>query len=164
MRHAKKNPRHPSKKKSPGIPITKFKEYNIWRGMIARCHNPRNSSYPWYGARGIEVCSRWRLSFEDFLDDVGRRPSPKHSLDRINPEENYVSGNVRWATAKEQATNKRKNPLLEHDGRTLSLSQWAIEIGVDYNTLWYRINVGFWDIPRALGTPKNPTRPWMGLK
>ncbi len=81
-------------------------EYGCWSGMLNRCRYPRNASWKYYGARGITVCERWK-DFAAFLQDVGRRPSPKHSLDRINSNGNYEPGNVRWATQSEQNRNRR---------------------------------------------------------
>ncbi len=83
-------------------------EYFIWKGMRQRCSNPRNQKFKDYGARGISVCERWD-SFEAFLSDMGRRPSPGHSIDRKNNDGNYEPGNCRWATAKEQAANTRRS-------------------------------------------------------
>lgn len=83
-------------------------EYIVWRDMIRRCTTDKHNSYRWYGARGISVCTRWQTSFTDFLTDMGRRPSPAHSIDRINNDGNYEPGNCRWATAKEQRANQRK--------------------------------------------------------
>ena len=83
-------------------------EYVAWQRMNQRCHNPRYDSYKWYGARGIQVCDEWRKSFLAFYKHIGDRPSPKHSVDRINVNGDYTPGNVRWATWKEQANNKRK--------------------------------------------------------
>lgn len=82
-------------------------EYEIWKGMKARCSNPKHTGYSRYGARGISVCARWRDSYEAFLADMGRRPSGKHSIDRINNEGNYEPSNCRWATASEQRRNQR---------------------------------------------------------
>jgi hypothetical protein len=87
-------------------------EYGSWHSMIARCTNPRYDSFHDYGGRGITVCDRWRYGengmsgFECFISDMGPRPSPNHSLDRIDPNGNYEPGSVRWATAKEQANNR----------------------------------------------------------
>ena len=81
---------------------------SIWAGMIRRCHNPKERTYKWYGAKGVTVCERWRESFDDFLADVGVRPSAEHSLDRYpDPAGNYEPGNVRWATRQEQRANQR---------------------------------------------------------
>ncbi len=74
--------------------------------MKGRCSNPNNPDYRYYGARGITYCEEWE-SFEEFFADMGHRP-PGTSLDRIDPNGNYEPGNCRWATAKQQANNKRK--------------------------------------------------------
>lgn len=87
----------------------KTKEYNSWMCMKARCANKNNARYKYYGGRGITVCGRWINSFENFLADMGRAPSSKHTLDRYpNKNGNYEPGNVRWATPKEQAQNRNK--------------------------------------------------------
>lgn len=83
-------------------------EYNAWCNMITRCTNPRRDVWHLYGGRGISVCERWTKSYEAFLQDVGRRPSPKHSLDRKNVDGNYEPGNVRWATPEQQRANQRR--------------------------------------------------------
>ncbi|HEY1814872.1 MAG TPA: hypothetical protein VGG74_21140 [Kofleriaceae bacterium] len=84
-------------------------EYSAWAAAIQRCTNPENQSFKNYGARGISVCARWlgNRGFTNFLADMGRRPSSKHSIDRINNDGNYEPSNCRWATAKQQARNKR---------------------------------------------------------
>ncbi len=82
-------------------------EYGIWKGMQTRCYVSTHISYPQYGALGVRICVRWLSSFEDFLEDMGPRPTPFHSIDRKNPKGNYEPKNCRWATATEQAQNKR---------------------------------------------------------
>lgn len=84
-------------------------EYRCWQSMKSRCLYPRNASFAYYGGRGIKVCDRWLNSFKNFLADMGRKPSPQHSIDRINPLLGYFPANCRWSTAKEQANNRRNN-------------------------------------------------------
>lgn len=88
---------------------SKLAEYFVWKTMKARCRNPKNLEFKNYGGRGIKVCDRWLNSFEAFLGDMGRRPTPAHSIDRINNDGNYEPGNCRWATWKQQAANRRKS-------------------------------------------------------
>ena len=82
-------------------------EYNSWRGMIERCGNPKHIGFKYYGARGVTVCERWRVSFVDFLADMGLKPSPEHTLDRIDPSGNYGPENCQWSTRAEQRLNQR---------------------------------------------------------
>ncbi len=82
--------------------------HNIWGGMIQRCTNQKATAWKYYGGRGITICDRWAYSFENFFSDMGNPPSKKHSIDRINNDGNYEPGNCRWATASQQAKNRRR--------------------------------------------------------
>jgi hypothetical protein len=84
--------------------MKKTAEYRIWNGMKSRCLNPNRKDYPRYGGRGVTVCERW-LRFENFYADMGPRPSPKHSIDRIDNDGNYEPGNCKWATLAEQRSH-----------------------------------------------------------
>jgi hypothetical protein len=116
--------------------------------MKDRCLNPGQKHYPHYGGRGITVCDRWKLDFLPFLADVGERPSPRHSLDRINVDGNYEPGNVRWATQAQQARNKRDNRTVTWQGQTLTVTDWARITGIHRNTLDARIRDG-WPLEKA---------------
>jgi hypothetical protein len=132
--------------------MSKTPIYRVWRSMISRCENSNNSQFHLYGGRGVTVCRRWRESFAAFRDDMGQKPTSSHSLDRIDNNGNYEPGNVRWATAKEQAANLRKNVNLTHDGETLCVSAWARKTGLREQTLRRRLSLG-WSHEKALTTP-----------
>lgn len=131
--------------------LTKHRLYPVWQGMMARCTRPHNPAYPDYGGRGIRVCARWG-DVRAFIADNEAAATPGTTMDRIDNDGDYDPGNVRWATRQEQSRNRRSNVLLTHDGRTMTLTEWALEIGVKPRTLWKRINDG-WGVERALSTP-----------
>lgn len=118
-------------------------EYRAWVGMKDRCFNPKSIKYKWYGERGISVCDRWKDSFTSFFLDVGTRPSPDHSLGRIDNNGNYEPGNVEWQTEKQQQRNKRDTRIYEYKGRKMCLVDWAAEIGVSEFAIRRRIAKGF---------------------
>lgn len=124
-------------------------EHNSWRAMVDRCRNPRNTSYANYGGRGITVCERW-LRFDNFLADMGPRPSPSHSIDRINNDGNYEPGNVRWATRSQQILNSRQARLITAFGRTRHLSEWSAETGIKITTIVSRIDRNGYTAEEAL--------------
>lgn len=125
-------------------------EYRIWCGMIRRCSSPLPKFRHWHN---VKVCERWRV-FENFLADMGQRPSPTHSIDRYpNRAGNYEPGNVRWATRTEQNRNTSRNRLIEHAGTKLSVAEWAERLGINANTIRVRLHRGQ-SIARALA----PTR------
>lgn len=121
--------------------------------MKQRCYNPNNPNYHRYGGRGIRVCQRWRDSCAAFVADMGPRPSPKHTVDRIDNDGNYEPGNVRWATMKEQHRNRHDSRTYTHAGRTQSMGDWAKEAGMHRSTLEQRIKRLGWSFGKALTAP-----------
>jgi hypothetical protein len=119
--------------------------------MLQRCNNPKEASFKDYGGRGIKVCERW-MSFENFFVDMGEKPRGK-SLDRKKNDEGYTPENCRWATAKEQADNRRTTYLFEFEGKKKCLADLAIEHGLSPDCLKYRLNKGI-PLEVALTLPK----------
>lgn len=128
-------------------------EYSIWHRMLRRCHNAKYADYKTYGQRGIVVCDRWRTNFQAFFDDMGPRPSPKHSIDRIDNDGNYEPSNCRWATATEQARNRRSTHLLRCGDVVGSVAEWSEVCGIDQSTLLARINHHNWSPVDAVLVP-----------
>ena len=121
---------------------TRSPEYNAWRMMRRRCYDKGYKSQPLYEARGITVCDEWRNNYEAFLRDMGTRPGPGYSLDRINNDEGYNPTNCRWATQQQQINN-RSNTLRETiNGETHTLMEWAILRGIKYQTILIRYKAG----------------------
>jgi hypothetical protein len=110
----------------------------IWRGMLARCHNPGARDYPKYGALGVRVCPRWHR-FEDFLTDMGERPAGQE-LDRFpNPHGNYEKANARWASHSDNQKNKRTTKRYDFFGEQLTLSELAVRLGISKQLAAYRL-------------------------
>jgi len=123
--------------------ISQFRaEYNTWIHIKMRCLNPKNQDYKYYGGRGIKVCDRWLESFDNFLEDMGPRPSKKHSVDRKEVNGDYTPDNCKWATTKEQARNRRDNKWLTYKGETKLLTDWAKHLKISHTTLINRIKRG----------------------
>jgi hypothetical protein len=121
------------------------REWNLWWNMNRRCQDPSAMGYENYGGRGITVCAEWVGSggFTAFLEHMGKAPSPQHTLDRLDNEQGYKPGNLRWATPKEQARNRRDNHLITAFGRQQCLAAWAEEVGLSPTTIRYRILKGW---------------------
>jgi hypothetical protein len=132
-------------------------EYRIWESMRRRCTDPKTVGFENYGGRGITVCERWRTSFEAFFEDMGRRPSARHTIDRLDSNGNYEPGNCEWRTMIEQQNNKRNNRTITFNGETLTLAQWERKLNIRRGALGMRLRRG-WSEEKALTEPYAPRR------
>ena len=123
-------------------PVGSRKEYTAWKDMLRRCLDTNNPAYANYGGRGITVYEGWVNSFHLFYGYMGAAPA-KHSIDRVNNDKGYEPGNVRWATQKTQSNNKRNTVSITANGQTKTLSEWADQLGVSYDKLYYRYQHGW---------------------
>ena len=126
-------------------------EYFCWRNMRRRCDRPTNKDYAYYGGRGISVDPRWD-SFGNFLEDMGRCPD-KYVLDRINTDGNYCRDNCRWVSKTVNQRNTRRANLITWQDRTQHIMDWAVELGIPYETLRSRVIRKKWDVDRAMTEP-----------
>jgi hypothetical protein len=118
------------------------KEYGTWRKIKQRCFSKSCKEYLYYGNRGITICNRW-LIFANFLDDMGRAPSPKHSIDRIDNNGNYEPINCKWSTTVEQCNNRRTTRIVSYNGVNVPLSLLCRNENVSYNMVRRRIEKGY---------------------
>jgi len=118
--------------------------------MVERCTNTNNKDYKYYGSRGITVCKRW-MKFENFLADMGES-SMGYQIDRIKNNHGYYKENCRWVTSKNNNRNRRDNRLETLNGKTQCIAAWAEEIGINKNTILWRLNHG-WSVEKTLMTP-----------
>jgi hypothetical protein len=117
-------------------------EYRAWSALKNRCENKKSKNYKDYGARGISVCSRWKNSVENFIQDMGMRPAPGYSVDRIDNSKGYSPKNCRWATQIEQARNKRNSVFLIFKGKKIHLRELAKQLKIKPETLAARVRRG----------------------
>lgn len=127
--------------------------FQCWNAMMQRCTNPANPGWQRYGGRGITVCAAWH-KFDGFVADMGTKPVG-FQIERKNVDGNYEPGNCKWATALEQANNRRTNVFLVINGVRLTKAQWARKYGIDQRLLHSRLRGG-WTLPQALTTPRLP--------
>ena len=113
--------------------------YKSWTGMRGRCYTKTNKKYLRYGGRGIKMCDRWKDSFDNFLADIGLKPSPEHSIDRINNDGNYEPGTCRWATDIEHSRNKSTTLRIRFQGEENDLATWCEKLGLPYHRTWQRL-------------------------
>lgn len=131
--------------------LSKHELYSVWLGMKQRCSDPAHISYHNYGGKGIKVCARWAESFPAFLEDMGERPAKGYSIERIDSSKDYSPENCKWATRKEQNSNRNNNRLATFNGETHTLYEWSRKVGIRYETLIKRQKYG-WDVEKMLTT------------
>jgi hypothetical protein len=122
--------------KNKNLPLT----FVTWCSMKQRCLDSNCNTYQNYGAKGVTICKRWIDSYEDFLSDMGERPSKEYSIDRINNKGNYEPSNCRWATQKEQMNNVSTNRIVNFNDENMTVSQASENSSIPYQTLLARLN------------------------
>lgn len=134
--------------------LTNSRIYNIWRSMKQRCYDSNAISFPNYGGRGISVCDEWRNDFMAFYNwSIANGYADNLTIDRIDSKGNYEPSNCRWVTYKQQANNTSSNVLVTHNGESHTLAMWGEILGIQPQTLNYRINHAKWSIEKAFTTP-----------
>lgn len=127
-------------------------EYRAWVNMKTRCTNRKCQMYYRYGGRGIKVCDRWLDSFVNFIEDMGKKPTKKHSLERKETDGNYDPSNCVWATQKAQSLNTSRNRFVSFNGRRMTISEFCDLRGFCRSAIHSRTRRG-WTLARALKTP-----------
>lgn len=130
----------------------KAPEYVVWKGIRARCNNPKHQNYKQYGGRGIKMCERWD-DYSNFIFDMGPRPTPKHTIERKDNDSGYCPENCKWETRKVQARNTRRTVLVEAFGKKMTAMEWAEETGISYRVIKARLQIGAMSVEEALTWP-----------
>lgn len=132
-------------------------EYGTWKSMHARCYEKGRRHYALYGGRGIKVCARWHV-FQKFVEDMGRKPTLEHTIDRKDNDKGYEPSNCRWATRAEQARNLRRNIYVEYEGQRTLLLDVVAKLGLNRGIVYGRLKMG-WPLAEALSLPIRPRNP-----
>lgn len=120
-------------------------EYGVWEHIVQRCTNPNNDAYKNYGGRGIQLCTEWRESFAVFFADMGKRPGPGWTIERVNNEEGYTPGNCQWILKGKQVRNRRDTRVLTIDGLSRSIWEWSEVYKIPMSTIRTRLHRGWTD-------------------
>ncbi len=132
--------------------LLRSSEYMSWTCMKRRCENPKSDSFKYYGARGISFCREWS-NFKKFYEDMGEKPSKKHTLERIDNNGNYSKTNCVWATQKQQGRNRRNNYNIVFMGQTKCLAEWSQLLNIAFYVLQQRLKTYGWSTHKAFTTP-----------
>lgn len=134
-------------------------EYTAYMAMKTRCLNPNSTRFDYWGGRGVKICQRWLDSFENFLEDMGPKPSPFHTLDRLDSSKDYEPGNCQWLEKDNHARkslkdqHERQRRYIVYNGERRTTKDWAERQGLTISTLDQRVRAG-WDVHRMLTTPR----------
>ena len=139
-----------ARERPPKHGMSRSQVYKHWVAMRQRCQNPNHWKYADYGGRGIKVCARWE-DFANFLADMGE-PEAGMTLDRIDVDGDYEPSNVKWASRREQANNRRNNTTLTYAGKTLTAAEWGRVTGLGKSAIIRRLSRG-WPVERVLTEP-----------
>lgn len=131
-------------------------EFKTWLAMKARCTNQKHPFYKDYGGRGIKICPRW-MTFSNFLDDMGRKPTPDHTIDRINNDGDYEPTNCKWSTPIEQSNNRNTNTVVSYHGERLTIAQlirksFPKALQASARTRFYWRRAKGWSVEEAIDT------------
>jgi hypothetical protein len=128
-----------------------IKEYRIWKGMKGRCYAPCNKNMGTYQKNNITVCERWKNSYDNFLEDMGRIPSTDHTIERMDNLGNYEPSNCKWIHKSEQPKNRGSfNRVFSYNGETRILKDWAKYFGIKYTTLYQRLYRSGWSFGKSI--------------
>lgn len=134
--------------------MSKTRLYEIYKGIKRRCCNPSDASYKNYGGRGITICDEWKSNFLNFYYwSMENGYNDNLSIERIDVNGNYCPENCKWIPFKKQMRNKRNNVLLEFNGETKTIAEWAEILNIKYITLYNRLRLWGWSVEKALTTP-----------
>jgi hypothetical protein len=153
---------HPNTIHGESYGETQTPEYRAWLSMKRRCSNPNAASFHRYGGRGIRVCERWisgdgrKGGYLCFLEDLGRKPSSRHSLDRVDGDANYEPANCKWSTQKEQGWNTCKSLWVDFKGEKRVLAELCEEYHISPSIVRQRVKNYGWDLELALTTKIGP--------
>jgi hypothetical protein len=143
--------------------LSRVPEFRIWFGIVYRCYDKRAREFKYYGGRGIIMSYEWYISFENFLRDMGPRPGPEYTVERLDNNGPYAKWNCKWATRMEQMQNTRFNTNLTFNGQTMCLTQWARELNIHPATLHNRIRK-HWPLEMVLTSQKFRARAFQSPK
>lgn len=138
--------------------LSRTAEYRAWQTMRLRCTDPNNAAWPNYGGRGITVCDRWIESPENFIADMGAKPSPRHELDRKDNGKGYEPANCRWVLRPVNCRNRRSSRTVEHNCQALTVAEWAERTGLSRSIIQKRLDAG-WTPAAALDTAARQKAP-----